>query len=97
MKVRAEDPGEPLFVIRAPGSLCQLGEHTASGALLVDDYDSACGEVVHGVGVRFRGEYAGFVLSLDDLEHVVKEARAYQATLADIHARVDPLLKPKGE
>ena len=44
-----------------------------------------------------RLEDVGLSGFIDDLEHVVKEARAYQATLADIHARVDPLLKPKGE
>ena len=80
--------GEPLFVVRAVGS--------CAGNLLVDDYDAVGSDIPHGITVHFRGEHAGFVLSLDDLEHVVKEARAYQATLADIHARVDPLLRPKG-
>ena len=79
--------GEPLFVVRAVGS--------CAGNLLVDDYDAVGSDIPHGITVHFHCE-TGFVLSLDDLEHVVKEAREYQATLADIHARVDPLLKPKG-
>lgn len=54
--------------------------------LILDSLCSTCGDIKNGVAFEFEGE-GGWVVDLDDLAQIVKDAMAFQSGTGGARAR----------